>query len=197
MVKILRVIARLNVGGPSIHTVLLTAGLDRDRFESLLVSGIVDEAEGDMSYFASKYGIEPIVVPKLGREISWNNDLTALYKLFRLIKSEKPDIIHTHTAKAGTIGRLAAILAGAPYVVHTFHGHVLHSYFGQFKTEIFIWIERVLAKFTDKIVAISPLQFHELCHQNHCSFLNCHFHQNCGRTIFYLPKTVGRSNSFR
>lgn len=164
-IKILRIIARLNVGGPAIHTVLLTAGLGRDRFESLLVSGIVGEAEGDMSYFASKYGIEPIVISELCREISWKDDLITLYKLFRLIKSEKPDIVHTHTAKAGTIGRLAAILAGAPYVVHTFHGHVLHSYFGQLKTSILIWIERVLARFTDKIVVISPLQYHELCHQ--------------------------------
>ena len=163
--KILRIITRLNVGGPAIHTVLLTAGLNRNRFESLLLAGIVSEAEGDMSYFASKYGIEPIIIPELAREINWKNDIVALYRLFRLIKSEKPDIIHTHTAKAGMIGRLAAILSGVTYIVHTFHGHVLHSYFGPVKTRIFTMIERLLAMFTCRIVVISPLQYRELCHQ--------------------------------
>ena len=163
--KVFRIIARLNIGGPAIHTVLLTTGLSRERFESLLVSGIVGEDEGDMSYFASNYGIKPITISELGREISWKDDLIALYRLFQLIKNEKPDIVHTHTAKAGTIGRLAAILSGCPCIVHTFHGHVLHSYFGQVKTKAFIWIERVLARFTDRIVVISSLQYYELCHQ--------------------------------
>ena len=163
--KILRIIARLNIGGPAIHTILLTAGLDKTQFESILVTGVVSEGEGDMSYLASKYGVKPIVIPELGREIGWKNDLTALYKLFRLIRTEKPEIVHTHTAKAGTLGRIAAILSGAHYKIHTFHGHVLHSYFGTFKTNIFILIERLLARFTDKIIVISPLQYSELCHQ--------------------------------
>jgi len=163
--KILRIIARLNIGGPAIHTTLLTAGLDRTRFASLLVAGVVGEGEGDMSYFASEYGVKPIIIPELGREIGVKNDLTALYKLFRLIKTEKPEILHTHTAKAGTVGRVAAILSGVPHIFHTFHGHVLHSYFGKFKTKLFIFIERLLARFTDKIIVISPLQYRELCHQ--------------------------------
>ena len=163
--KILRIIARLNIGGPAIHTILLTEGLDKIRFESLLVAGVVSEGEGDMSYFASECGVKPIVIPGLGRKISWKDDLTALYKLFRLIKTEKPEILHTHTAKAGTLGRVAAILSGVPHIFHTFHGHVLHSYFGKFKTKIFILIERLLARFTDKIVVVSPLQYRELCHQ--------------------------------
>jgi len=94
--KILRIIARLNIGGPAIHTTLLTAGLGRTRFESLLVTGVVSEGEGDMFYLASEYGVKPIIIPELGREISWKSDLIALYKLFRLIKTEKPDIIHSH-----------------------------------------------------------------------------------------------------
>ena len=163
--KILRIIARLNIGGPAIHTILLTAGLDRTRFESLLVAGVVSEGEGDMSYLASEYGVKPIVIPELGREIGWKNDLITLYKLFWLIKSEKPDIIDTQTAKAGMLGRIAAILSGVPYRVHTFHGHVLHSYFGKFKTKFFILMERLLARFTDKIIVISPFQYRELCHQ--------------------------------
>lgn len=163
--RILRIIARLNIGGPAIHAVLLTAGMDRTLFESTLATGVIGEGEGDMSYLTYEYDVEPVVIPELGREISLKADFIALYKLFRLIKRIKPDIVHTHTAKAGTIGRLAAILAGVPYIFHTFHGHVLHSYFGSFKTKFFIWIERVLAKFTNKIVVISPLQYRELCHQ--------------------------------
>ena len=163
--KILRVIARLNIGGPAIHTVLLTAGLDRDQFESLLVTGVVSEGEGDMSYLASECGINSIVIPELGRSLGLKNDLVALYKLFKIMKAEKPDIVDTQTAKAGTLGRIAAILSGVPYRVHTFHGHVLHSYFGFFETKIFVWMERVLARITDRIIVISPLQYRELCHQ--------------------------------
>jgi glycosyltransferase involved in cell wall biosynthesis len=163
--KIFRVIARLNIGGPAIHTVLLTAGLDRSRFESLLVAGVVGECEGDMLYYASEYGIKPIVIPELGKEIGLKNDLIALYRLLRLIRTEKPDVIHTHTAKAGTLGRIAAILSGVKYKAHTFHGHVLRGYFGNVKTKVFILIERILAKYTDKIIVISPLQYDELCHQ--------------------------------
>jgi len=164
-VKILSIITRLNIGGPAMHTVLLTAGLDRSRFESLLVAGVVGEGEGDMSYFASAYGVKPTIIPELGREIGLKNDLIALYRLFGLIKKEKPDIVHTHTARAGALGRIAAILSGVSCVVHTFHGHVLHSYFGKFKTKFFILIECLLARFTSKIIVISPLQYYELCHQ--------------------------------
>jgi glycosyltransferase involved in cell wall biosynthesis len=163
--KILRIITRLNIGGPAIHTVILTAGLDRTRFQSLLVTGTVSEDEGDMSYFAYQHSVNPVIIPELGKEIDWKTDLIVLYKLFRLMKSEKPDIVHTHTAKAGTLGRIAAILSGVPFTVHTFHGHVLHSYFGKFRTKIFILIERLLARFTSKIIAVSPLQYCELHHQ--------------------------------
>ncbi|HGE69618.1 TPA: glycosyltransferase family 1 protein [Candidatus Poribacteria bacterium] len=163
-IKVIRIIARLNIGGASINSILLTSGLDKGRFESILVTGIIGEGEGDMSYLAEQYGVNPIIIPELGREISWKNDFTTLWKLIRFIKKEKPDIVHTHTAKAGTLGRISAILAGVPCKVHTFHGHVLHSYFGPIKTKFFIFVERILAKFTDKIIVISPLQFKELCY---------------------------------
>ena len=120
----------MNIGGPAVHTILLTAGLDRTRFESLLVAGVVSEGEGDMSYFASEYGVKPIVIPELGREIGWKNDLITLDKVLLLIKTEKPEIIHTQTAKAGAHGRIAAILSSVPYIVHTFRGHDMHSWFG-------------------------------------------------------------------
>jgi glycosyltransferase involved in cell wall biosynthesis len=164
-IKVIRIIARLNIGGASINSTLLTSGLDKERFESILLTGIIGEGEGDMSYLAEQYGINPIIISELGREISWKSDLVALWKLIRLIRKEKPDIIHTHTAKAGTLGRIAGILTGVPCKVHTFHGHVFHSYFGTVKTKVFIWIERILAGFTDRIIVISQLQYDELCHE--------------------------------
>jgi glycosyltransferase involved in cell wall biosynthesis len=175
-VKVLRIIARLNIGGPAIHTILLTEGLNSDRFDSLLVAGSLETGEGDMMYLAQQKGVRPLMISELGRKISLRNDLVAFWKLFQLLRKEKPDIIHTHTAKAGTLGRLAGILYNLVYslqclavyskskckLVHTFHGHVLHSYFGRLKTRIFIWIERILAIFTDRIIAVSDKVREEL-----------------------------------
>ena len=164
-IKILRIIARLNIGGPAIHTILLSEGLDKNRFETLLVTGTPEKSEGDMSYLAKEKGLQPIVIPQLGRNLSLRNDIIAFWKLFCLIKKERPDIIHTHTAKAGALGRLAGLLFKFTYVlrptsyrlklIHTFHGHVLHSYFGRMKSTLFIWLERFLAIFTTKIIAVS------------------------------------------
>ncbi len=155
--RVLRIIARLNIGGPAIHTVLLTAGLDKERFESVLVCGAVGPGEGDMSYYARERGVRPIYVPELRRELNPLKDLIAFIKIFRIIKAEKPDIIHTHTAKAGALGRMAAIVAAhcAITTIHTFHGHVFEGYFNPFFTKIFILIEKVLACFTNKIITVS------------------------------------------
>jgi len=159
--KILRIITRLNIGGPAIHAVLLTKGL---RFKTQLVTGSVGEGEGDMSYLAEEKGVRPILIPELGRKIRWRDDIVAFLKLYRLIKKEKPDIIHTHMAKAGTLGRLAGIVAGVPIRIHTFHGHVFQGYFNPLATKLFIIIERVLARFCQRIVTISPAQYHQLCY---------------------------------
>lgn len=153
-IKVLRIIARLNIGGPAIHTVLLTAGLDKDRFESLLVCGAVSPGEGDMAYYARERGVRLVYVPQLRRELNPLNDLIAFVKICRIIRAEKPDIIHTHTAKAGTLGRVAG-LCNDIKVVHTFHGHVFEGYFNPFFTKIFILIEKVLAYFTSKIITVS------------------------------------------
>jgi glycosyltransferase involved in cell wall biosynthesis/uncharacterized protein involved in exopolysaccharide biosynthesis len=160
--KIIRVIGRLNIGGPAVHAVLLTAGLNDDSFRSTLVAGSVGSSEGDMLYFARQHGVNPVIVPALGREISWRDDLVAFWKLYRLFVWERPDIVHTHTAKAGVLGRLAAVLAGVPIRIHTFHGHVFHGYFGFLRTNLFLMIERFLAYFTTRIVAISTAQLAEL-----------------------------------
>lgn len=154
-VRVMRVIARLNVGGPAVHVALLTAGLNDGAFESRLVTGVLGEGEGDMSYLAREMGVEPVVVPSLQREISPAGDTRALRALVRLMREFRPHVVHTHTAKAGFVGRLAARLAGVPVVVHTFHGHVFHGYFGPAKTRLFIALERLAARGSDAILTVS------------------------------------------
>lgn len=169
-IKILRIIARLNIGGPAIHTILLTEGLDKTRFQSLLVSGRVDKNEGDMSYYAAEKKVNPIFIPELRRKLGLAGDIAALTRIFKIIKAEQPDIIHTHTAKAGTLGRLAGILYNLLHyksgkqvkLIHTFHGHVFEGYFGKFETRIFIFIERFLAIFTSRIITVSESVKNEL-----------------------------------
>jgi len=166
-IKIIRIIARLNIGGPAIHTALLTQGLDPDRFQSVLVAGKVSAKEGDMSYLADTYGIKPIIISDLQREISIVNDVMCFFYILRIINKEKPDIVHTHTAKAGTVGRIAVFIHNLIYggkirVVHTFHGHVFHGYFGRMMSTIFVLTERILAKITDIVIAISESQKNEL-----------------------------------
>ncbi|MFH0772263.1 MAG: glycosyltransferase family 4 protein [Candidatus Omnitrophota bacterium] len=157
-IKVLRIIARLNVGGPAIHAILLTEALNNERFESILVTGHINTGEKDMSYLAKEKGIRPVVIYEMGRCISPVKDLAALWKIYKLMIREKPDIVHTHTAKAGTLGRVAAILAGVPVKIHTFHGHIFDGYFNKFAASIFLLIERALAGFTKYIVVISEAQ---------------------------------------
>ncbi|MEQ1763827.1 MAG: glycosyltransferase [Pyrinomonadaceae bacterium] len=172
--KILRIIARLNVGGPARHVVWLTQALQGDGVGSKLIAGTVPEGEEDMSYFADEHGVEPIYIREMSRELSVK-DAASLWKILRVIRSERPDIIHTHTAKAGTVGRVAAFiyrwftpgtLIGRPRrvkILHTFHGHVFHSYYSKRKTQIFVLIEKLLARLaTDKIIVITPQQFREI-----------------------------------
>lgn len=161
-IKVIRIIARLNIGGPAIHTVLLTRHLNPARFESLLLAGLESAHEGSMQNWAAQQGVAPIIFAELGREINPLADLKMVVKLYRFFRREKPLIVHTHTAKAGFVGRLAARLAGVPVVVHTFHGHVFHSYFGPLKTRLFIVIEQLLARLTDRIITISPRQRQEI-----------------------------------
>ena len=172
--KILRIIARLNVGGPARHVIWLTEGLRNYGYETLLASGVVPPGEDDMSYLAEAMGVVPFVIPEMSREISLKDALTT-WKLFRLMLRERPELVHTHTAKAGTVGRVAglmyrwltpAVLIGRPRpcrFVHTYHGHVFHSYYGPLKTRLFLAIERSLARLvTDRIVVISEQQRREI-----------------------------------
>ena len=159
-IRILRIIARLNIGGPAINAILLTDGLGKDRSNSRLIVGRIDKDEGDMSYLAQEKNIQPVVIPQLGRNINLFSDIAAFYKIYKQINEYRPDIVHTHTAKAGTLGRLSAALFNLTHrkkikTVHTFHGHVLSGYFSRVSTIFFIWVERILARFTDLIIVVS------------------------------------------
>jgi glycosyltransferase involved in cell wall biosynthesis len=158
-IKILRVIARLNMGGPALHVAYLTEGLRKRGYDTTLVAGSLARGEDSMAFVADARGVEVVRIDELGREISPLRDLMATIRLARLIRRERPQILHTHTAKAGTVGRVAARLAGSrkpPIVVHTFHGHVLRGYFGPFRTLLFRLLERWLASGTTALIAVSP-----------------------------------------
>lgn len=156
-VRILRIIARLNVGGPAHQVTLLSGRLNHERFETLLVSGHVGTGEGSFEDLAERYGARLERIPTLGPELRPTEDLKALWALVGLMRRYRPDIVHTHTAKAGMLGRLAARLAlgRRPIVVHSYHGHVLSGYFGPAKTAVFRAMERGLALLSDKLVGLS------------------------------------------
>jgi glycosyltransferase involved in cell wall biosynthesis len=173
-VKVIRIIARLNVGGPAKHVVWLTAALLEAGYNTVLVAGKVPEGEEDMGYFAADAGVFPYYISEMSREISWN-DTTTTWKLYKLFLRERPDIVHTHTAKAGTVGRTAGFLYrwltpwalfGRPRrckFVHTYHGHVFHSYYGHRRTQLFLAIERLLARLvTDRLIVVSRQQSVEI-----------------------------------
>jgi glycosyltransferase involved in cell wall biosynthesis len=161
MPKILRIINRFNIGGPTYNAAYLSKYLNSD-FDTLLVGGLKEDSEESSEYILKKLGIDPIIIPEMRRSVNPANDLIAYRKISKLIRQFKPDIVHTHASKAGTIGRLAAIRNKVPIIVHTFHGHIFHSYFGTSKTNIFINIEQGLANQCSKIIAISEKQKEEL-----------------------------------
>src|SRR6184192_197666 len=147
------------MGGPALHVAYLTAGLRERGYDTTLVAGSLARGEDSMAFVADEREVDVVRIDELGREISPLRDLVATLRLARLIRRERPDILHTHTAKAGTVGRVAALLAGRrkpPIVVHTFHGHVLRGYFGPVRSLFFRLLERWLARRTTALVAVSP-----------------------------------------
>lgn len=159
MVRVARIITRLNIGGPAIQAVTLADRLRDHGFETLLIHGRLGPAEGDMSYLLEGRNVRTAYVPHLQRAVAPADDLRALRAVYRLIDGFRPDIVHTHTAKAGTIGRTAALAhrrlrGGTARTVHTYHGHVLDGYF-RF-AGAFVAVERALARTTDRLIAVSP-----------------------------------------
>lgn len=160
-IKVVRIINRFNLGGPTFNATFLTRFLS-DEFETTLIGGVPDKGETNSLHILKEYGIKPIVLPEMSRAIHISQEYRAYKKIKKILKEIQPDIVHTHASKAGLLGRMAAFSLRIPVVVHTFHGHVFHSYFGKFKTTFFKQIERYLAKKSTGIIAISALQKHEL-----------------------------------
>jgi glycosyltransferase involved in cell wall biosynthesis len=170
-IRVLRVITRLNIGGPAIQAITLSQRLTERGFPTRLVYGRLGEREGDMAYLLPEE-IEVTYLPSLRRPIAPVHDGLALLALYRLLRQTRPAIVHTHTAKAGSLARIAAAIYNrtigrkAPAcIVHTYHGHVLDGYFGPRTERVVTWAERRLARLTDAIVAISPQIRSELLDQ--------------------------------
>jgi len=163
--RILRIITRLNTGGPAIQAIDLTRELHKRGHECELVVGLASREEGQqfqakaMGQLGDKLGFSST----LQRELNWYCDRCAFKAIRKKIQDFQPDIVHTHTAKAGFLGRLAAItIRPRPKLVHTFHGHVFHSYFNKYRSWFYLFLERWLAGWTDKLIAVSRSQMDEL-----------------------------------
>lgn len=158
----MHIIARLNIGGAAPYVILLTAAMGPPDYDSQLVCGVVSKTEGDMRYLADEKHVEVAVLPGMAREISPLRDLATIFSLWRMIRRERPDVVHTHTAKAGFVGRIAAWLARTPVIVHTFHGHVFSGYFGPKKTNLYLLLERACARLSTRIITLSETLKREL-----------------------------------
>ena len=145
------------------HVVHLAEALDPTRFRTRLITGRITEDEGDMTYYARERGVEVTEITGMSRLLSPLGDLRSFLTLLRIFRRERPKIVHTHTAKAGTVARLAAMAAGVPVIIHTFHGHVLGGlYFSRLKTRFFLAIERRLARATDRLIVLTHAQAREM-----------------------------------
>ena len=161
--KVVRITGRLNVGGIALQACFLHQAL-RSTFDTVLIAGHLDKQEGDMSYLlTSEEGVRWI--PSMSRPVRPWADFLAFLRIVRILRAERPDLVHTHAAKAGVLGRVAAALVRVPIRVHTYHGNVFHGYFGALQTKMWIAIERALNKVTTRTVLISESQADELVHK--------------------------------
>jgi glycosyltransferase involved in cell wall biosynthesis len=158
----MRIITRLNIGGPAYQAIFLSQRLQDAEFQTSLLVGELAAGEGSMEPLARERGVAFRHMPGLGREISPKTDLVTVSRLYREMRRVRPDIVHTHLAKAGFAGRIAAALARIPVVVHTYHGHVFHGYFSKKKTELILRIERALARRTSRIIVLGEAQEKEI-----------------------------------
>jgi glycosyltransferase involved in cell wall biosynthesis len=158
--KLVRIIGRMNGGGPARQVAYLHRAL-RGAFDTRLIVGAIEDGEQDMRYLLpDSTGV--IAVPSMSRSVKGWSDLVSLVRITRILLREKPDIVHTHTAKAGVLGRIAAVLSGVPIRIHTYHGNIFHDYFGKTATWLIVATERLLNRFTTRVIAISDSQAAEL-----------------------------------
>src|ERR1019366_4191657 len=157
MFRVLRLINRFNLGGPTYNVTYLSKFLGPE-FETKLVGGMKDASEASSEHIPEQYGLKPIIIEKMKRSINPANDIAAYNSIKKIIKEYKPHIVHTHASKAGFLGRMAAISCKVPVVLHTFHGHVFHSYFDNIQTAVYKNIERYLASKSTALIAISEKQ---------------------------------------
>ncbi|MEW6245969.1 MAG: glycosyltransferase family 4 protein [Nitrospirota bacterium] len=163
---VIHVITRLDRGGSAQNTMLTVMGHDRTRYEPLVVAGRPGRWDAQGGQAATdkhcreleKAGIRWIIIPRLTREIHPLNDLSALWSLMRLFRRERPAIVHTHTSKAGVVGRLAAWWSGVPVVVHTPHGHVFYGHFTAVRSRVFMLVERMLTRLTTRLIALTEAE---------------------------------------
>ncbi len=161
MPKVLRIINRFNLGGPIYNVSYLSAYLAPE-YETLLIGGKEEPGETSALFIPESMGLKPLLIKSMRRSINPLSDYKAYKEIKKIIKTFKPDIVHTHASKAGTLGRLAAFSCKVPVVVHTFHGHVFHNYFSGISTGFFKRVERFLAKKSSAVITISNLQKKEL-----------------------------------
>lgn len=168
-IRTVRVIARLNIGGPARHTTLLDAGLRRLGYDTLLVYGTPGEAEGSLEHLVADLALPARRVPRLGRRVRPWDDVRSFVTVLRILRETRPHVVHTHTAKAGALGRVAATVYNLGRrrrdrcaIVHTFHGHVLSGYFSPLGSQAVRWMERILGLMSDRIIAISESQKRDL-----------------------------------
>lgn len=162
--KVLQIVNRMNLGGITMQICIVTSALSKKNTVRVL-AGLKDESEASSNFMAESMGITVESIDSMHKEINPKSDFKAYQEIRKIIKEFKPDIVHTHAAKAGLLGRLAASKEKVPVILHTFHGHVFHSYFGKVKTKVFIELERMLARKSTKIIAISNKQKQELSEQ--------------------------------
>ncbi|MBN1561020.1 glycosyltransferase family 4 protein [candidate division KSB1 bacterium] len=161
-IKVLNIQSRICIGGPAIQIELVAKYLDRSRFDMCFLGGSIEKGETSRFHDIQKTGVKIELIDIMQRSTHLLNDILSVWRIYRYIRKEKPDIVHTHTAKAGAVGRLAAFIAGTPVILHTFHGHSFANYFSRPITTFFILIERILAKISTRIIAISQLQKRDL-----------------------------------
>ncbi len=161
MYRVLRLINRFNLGGPTLNVTYLTKFLAPE-FETMLVGGMKDSTEASSDHIPEQYGIKPVIIGKMKRSINPANDIAAYNSIKKIIREYKPHIVHTHASKAGFLGRMAAISCKVPVIVHTFHGHVFHSYFDSVQTSVYKNIERYLGSKSTALITLSEIQKDEL-----------------------------------